>query len=648
MTGALEQQEAAVDATTSAVETKTTAKGGSTSPARSDKSSDSEGRPVREKLKETRIDAQATSDPIPSSDQPTNDISNGTAKMADQSASGSDSERGRLRRKRSREDFEDEAEADKHPEKKVEVGERHARKKSRDITKDDLPTKPAPSTISRIEENDAEMTSPDKKTSTSAVSDKASGADTSPKNKRTRDQAEDGTETAVESLTNASANGKPVEKAEDERNTKRLRDKDDVQPAVEAAVPASKIPPGSGFANTSTASPFAAMSPKPQASKSSEKPDALPQTSDDKFKSSGFGSFASSAASPFGGLASSKASSSSPFAAASGSKSSSFAGSASPSAAPATGFGALGGTSKSAFGGSTFGGSLGGGFGSLGGAKSGLSSFATPGTLEIKGLKAKSDKPFGASANDEASDEEDGDVEDTEKDAKDEEQRSSQPFLSQQQPHETGEEGEMTAWAGRAKLYTMAGETGNRGWKERGVGTFKFNVTVEEPKKARFVLRADGTHRLLLNAAVNQQLVFGGDSQGAKPKDGRLLFNSPTSDGEIEMHLLKLKSERAVELWEEVTKVQETELFSLPMDMPNPLTNYIYARWLEEGRMRVSKIALEKQHMAQTSRKREWDGSTSEKEEEDDGENSVDGGRDGDGEDHPNMHLRWTWSELQP
>ncbi|KAJ4363139.1 hypothetical protein N0V83_010259 [Neocucurbitaria cava] len=558
MTGAPEQQEVAVESTASATTSKTTAKGGPTSPARSDKSSDSEGRPVREKLKETRIDAQATSDTIPNTDQPMKDISNGTIKVADQSPSGSDSERGRLRRKRSREDFEDEVEADKHPEKKVEVGERHARKKSRDISKDEFPKKPAPSTISRIEETDAEMTSPKK--NTGAVSDKASGADTSPKNKRTRDQAEDVTKTTVQPLTDTSANGKPVEKTEDERDTKRLRDKDDVQPTVETAAPASKIPPGSGFANTSAASPFAAMSPKPQASKTSDKPDDSPQTSDDKFKSSGFGSFASSASSPFGGLATPKASSGSPFAAASGNKMSSFAGSATSSAVPATGFGALGSSSKSAFGGSTFGGSLGGGFGSLGGAKSGLSSFATPGTLEIKGLKAKSDKPFGAAADHEASDEEDGDDEETEKDANDEEQRSSQPFLSQQQPHETGEEGEVTAWTGRAKLYTMAGETGNRQWKERGVGTFKFNVTVDEPKKARFVLRADGTHRLLLNAAVTQQLVFGGDSQGAKPKDGRLLFNSPKSDGEIEMHLLKLKLERAVELWEEVTKVQETEL----------------------------------------------------------------------------------------
>ena len=86
----------------------------------------------------------------------------------------------------------------------------------------------------------------------------------------------------------------------------------------------------------------------------------------------------------------------------------------------------------------------------------------------------------------------------------------------------------------------MAGEGSARAWKERGVGTFKLNITVDEPKKARFVLRADGTHRLLLNAAVTKQLVFGGDSSGEKPKEGRLLFNSPKSDGELEMHLLKV------------------------------------------------------------------------------------------------------------
>lgn len=72
------------------------------------------------------------------------------------------------------------------------------------------------------------------------------------------------------------------------------------------------------------------------------------------------------------------------------------------------------------------------------------------------------------------------------------------------------------------------------------MGTFKFNITADEPKKARFVLRAEGTHRLLLNAAVTRKMVFGGDAQGEKPKDGRLLFNSPNMEGELEMHLLRV------------------------------------------------------------------------------------------------------------
>ena len=106
--------------------------------------------------------------------------------------------------------------------------------------------------------------------------------------------------------------------------------------------------------------------------------------------------------------------------------------------------------------------------------------------------------------------------------------------------HETGEEGETTVWTGRTKLYTMAGEPDARAWKERGRGTFKVNLTIDEPKKARFVLRADGTHRLLLNAAVTKNMVFGGDAQGEKPKDGKLLFNELTGDGVVEMHLLKV------------------------------------------------------------------------------------------------------------
>ncbi|KAH8728966.1 hypothetical protein GQ44DRAFT_500896 [Phaeosphaeriaceae sp. PMI808] len=566
MAASSEQQVAPATTTaTSQAQPDDITKMGPTSPSQSEKSSDSEGRPVREKLKETRIDAQAASDRKSYSDQPMKDVPNGTANAGELSSSGSDSDRGRLRRKRSREDFEDDHEAEKQPEKKQEKekeGRHHRRKRSRDVKdiESGLPLKPLAASVERIEENDGDeqMTTPNKHTAKAVLSGKDSETDTSPKNKRTRDQVEEDTAATREPVPNAVANGKPVSKSDDERNSKRPRDKAEDQPATKVAAKATtKIPSGSGFSNTSAASPFASMASKPSAFKAADKPQQLPQTSDDKFKASGFGGFSQSAASPFGGLAGSGTAS--PFATPTSTKLSSFAGSTATSTAPTSGFGALANSNKSTFGSSTFGGSLGGGFGALNGAKSSLSSFETPSDLTIKGLKSKP-TAFGTPGEAdraEGSDDEDGDDDDSDKGS--EERQSSQPLLSQQ-PHETGEEGETTVWTGRAKLYVMVGEVSARAWKERGVGTFKFNITDNEPKKARFVLRADGTHRLLLNAAVTKQLVFGGDSNGEKPKDGRLLFNSANAEGELEMHLLRLKSERAVELWEEVNKIQESEL----------------------------------------------------------------------------------------
>jgi Ran-binding protein 3 len=238
MSDAPEKQQAAAGASTSAAELNETAKVAPGSPARSDKSSDSEGKNVREKFKDTQIDAHATSDPVPSSDQAMKDAPNGTAKVGEQSASGSDTERGRLRRKRSHEDFEEDTEAAKLPGKKADG---HKRKRSRDITKDIetfVPSKPVSPTIA---EEDEQMTSPSKNTATTTTTDKASGIDTSPKNKRTRDQIEKDAEVTAEGSEAASANGKPVEKAGDERDTKRLRDKEGAQSATGTTQSKTKV-----------------------------------------------------------------------------------------------------------------------------------------------------------------------------------------------------------------------------------------------------------------------------------------------------------------------------------------------------------------------------------------------------------------------
>lgn len=541
---------------------------------------------MREKLQETRIDAQSSSDPVAGSDLPMNDAPNGngavTAQSGDQSPSGSESERGRLRRKRSREDFEDDQEeAEKHPDKK----ERHARKKSRDVTSPhpsdvDALKKSAKTSVPPIHENDGDeamltvdeprkvqnSTSKNPVASEIGASGKESGAVTSPKNKRTRDQADKA------DLDLTAKNSKDTSAAitlEEERTSKRPRDKDDPQPPSGAVEGTVKIPPSSGFANTSVASPFAALSPPPPTSKVTGKPsDEIPQTSNDKFKSSGFSTFSSSSASPFGGLG--NTTSKSPFAAATGgSKITSFASSTSTSTFTGSGFGALGSSSgQSAFGGasiapvggkSVFGGTLGSStFGALGGAKLGLPSFATPGQTAITGLSQKPPQSFGTQQKDAESDDETGSGGEEESTTDGNEEQESRSGWKPQDV-ETGEEGETTKWVGRAKLYTMRGEGTDKRWQERGVGAFKFNVTEDEPKKARFVLRADGTHRLILNAAVPKTMKFG-DPQGGKPGDGKLCFNSPTADGKVEMYLLKLRAERAVDLYNEVRDIQDTML----------------------------------------------------------------------------------------
>lgn len=213
------------------------------SPTQSDQSSDSEGRPVREKLQETRIDVQATSKTTSTSDQPMSDGQDRSAKS--RSTSESDSERGRLRRKRSREDFEEESEGNKQPEKKGGATyDRHARKRSRDVTKDietSMPSKPTSTTTPTIEEVDTEMTSPFKNTSKIATPEKVTNAATSPKNKRTRDQAEQTSETTVESSKSAESKNNSIENGGEERDSKRLRDKDEAESSGDSGKATTKV-----------------------------------------------------------------------------------------------------------------------------------------------------------------------------------------------------------------------------------------------------------------------------------------------------------------------------------------------------------------------------------------------------------------------
>ncbi|KAG6530193.1 nuclear pore complex protein NUP50A-like [Zingiber officinale] len=68
----------------------------------------------------------------------------------------------------------------------------------------------------------------------------------------------------------------------------------------------------------------------------------------------------------------------------------------------------------------------------------------------------------------------------------------------QEVPLETGEENEKAVFTADAIMY----EYMDGGWKERGKGELKLNVSVSDVEKARLVMRAKGNFRLILNASI--------------------------------------------------------------------------------------------------------------------------------------------------
>ena len=102
---------------------------------------------------------------------------------------------------------------------------------------------------------------------------------------------------------------------------------------------------------------------------------------------------------------------------------------------------------------------------------------------------------------------------------------------------ETGEENEETVFQSRAKLYVSI----EKQWKERGVGVFKVNasrasdgesIAGSANKTARFIMRADGSHRIVLNSPIKREISVE-DPAGGPPKGKTAIFlgfldNKPT------------------------------------------------------------------------------------------------------------------------
>ncbi|CRG86797.1 hypothetical protein PISL3812_03809 [Talaromyces islandicus] len=468
--------------------------------AKTTSDNDTAERPVRRKLKETRI----TSD-------------SHAAAEGNSSDEGS-ANRGRLTTKRSRDDMQaDEDEDD------VEQGSGngHRRKRSRDSKDGEA----------GIEKEDVRKSTPE------PTHNDESSHILSPKKKRSLDQlVKDSENVTSEDKENVEKSDKS--QAEGEREKKRHRDASEERRDAAAASTKSSLP--KSFLNTSAISPFASLGA--QSTEGEEAKNKV--TSSSSFAASGLASFAKSEQSPFGTLGSStpsvfkaadSASSEKPatsgFAAAAG---------ASPFASTAaSGFASLG---------SGLGSGFGGGFGS--GSAGKLSSFASASGPAFGG--SSTSKPFGAAADSDAEEdegEEDNAVASFEKEKEDER------FYEQQ--IETGEEEEQTYFSSKAKLFHFT----NKEWKERGVGTFKINVKEEagaenDKVSARMIMRADGVLRVMLNSPIFKGMPVG-DVTGEEPKTKQLNLAS-IENGTTTPLLLRLgRPESAKELYHIICDLQK-------------------------------------------------------------------------------------------
>ncbi|KAK1436843.1 hypothetical protein QVD17_02627 [Tagetes erecta] len=72
------------------------------------------------------------------------------------------------------------------------------------------------------------------------------------------------------------------------------------------------------------------------------------------------------------------------------------------------------------------------------------------------------------------------------------------PSFNKNAQVETGEENEKTIFTTESLLYEFV----DGGWKERGKGELKVNVSTSGTRKARLIMRAKGNYRLILNASI--------------------------------------------------------------------------------------------------------------------------------------------------
>ncbi|KAI9671069.1 MAG: hypothetical protein M1831_005154 [Alyxoria varia] len=200
-----------------------------------------------------------------------------------------------------------------------------------------------------------------------------------------------------------------------------------------------------------------------------------------------------------------------------------------------------------------------------------LQSFASGPESTAAGLKQQSAvKRLGEESSDEGSDDEEEGSEEGETKgnaAEDSETASSKEASGKLRPQqrETGEEGETTIHTVRAKLYVNV----DKEWKERGLGNLKINISkscVQDDDgnmrtlAGRFLMRAEGSHRVVLNSPIESDLQMRDPiSNGPPTKSAKSLLFLASIDGILRMCQVKVKDYTAVEeLFETVERVKDT------------------------------------------------------------------------------------------
>ncbi|GJQ14172.1 hypothetical protein GpartN1_g5963.t1 [Galdieria partita] len=118
-----------------------------------------------------------------------------------------------------------------------------------------------------------------------------------------------------------------------------------------------------------------------------------------------------------------------------------------------------------------------------------------------------------------------------------------EPILPEQKTV-TGEEEEESLFRIRGKLYALE----DKQWKEKGVGQLRFNVRREDESRGRFVMRAEGNLRVLLNFPIYSEF------QIDRASEKSVRFCAPGEEGKPQSFLFRAFSK------EDATKLETTSV----------------------------------------------------------------------------------------